>query len=109
MALPLPEAPLALPTFNEDRGGNWIATEGNGRGSSRSKPSVYTDKDVCDQDAYRVGSISMSISQQTDDCRTVSAGGGSLKVRIPIDATAADVNLIVNHLRDQLIAGFAFS
>lgn len=104
MALPLPNAPLAIPTDWQDRGTSDYSPLTK---STRSKVSYYVEKDACDQDAYQVAQASMSIVQNSPDCRSVLAGTVSISVRIPIDGEAVDSNLLIDHVQTLIATRIA--
>lgn len=95
MALPLPQSPLVLPTFDQDRGTILFDTTTK---STKQKVNIYAKDDVCDQEAYIVVGNALSINQLTTDCRTVLAASGSISLTLPRNATDADVDVVINAL-----------
>lgn len=93
MATPLPTSPLVLPTYSQDRGTILVDPITK---STRQKPSGFAKNDVCDRDAYRVVSSSLSINQLSEDCQTVLAASGSISVTLPYNAVVGDIDTIVN-------------
>lgn len=115
MALPVPTIPLTIPVFgavngqtgrivpavgNEDRGAAVINIATN---STVTHPSLYVENDQCDTPAYLVGSISMTIQQNTEDCRSVLGATVSIKARVPNVAGAGqDFNTLVDQAQTLL-------
>lgn len=95
MAAPKPTSPLALPNYSQDRGPILFDRITK---STRNKPTGYVKKDVCGDDAYWVFGASLSINQNTPNCENVLAASGSISLTVPINATSADVLVVLNAL-----------
>jgi hypothetical protein len=99
MALPIPVAPIVIPDLPVERGNQLIDPITS---TTLNKPIVYAEQNVCDVDAYLVFGASISVGQFTDDCESVQAGNMSLKGRVPIGGSAADVETLANRLVDEI-------
>lgn len=102
MATPLPQSPLTLPAYNENRGVNFFDTLTK---STRQVPIVYTKKDTCGRNAYRSIGVALSINQllngetnQAPGCDIVLAASGSLNLLLPISASVADMTTVTSEL-----------
>lgn len=106
MALPLPELPITIPTYSQDRGPVKIDPVTK---STLQEPASYKKEDVCGREAYTSLGTSLSVNQLSEDCQTVLAASGSLQVTIPWSATAtvaqaqAAITAIVNRLESELL------
>lgn len=107
-ALPIPQPVITIPVFNQDRGPFLFDTTTK---SSNQKPAVYCSEDACGAVAYKKGGVALQINQllaengTSPGCLIVSAASGSVSVTVPKNASAADIALFINKMRDDLVAG----
>lgn len=104
--LPIPTCPLVLPAFTEMRGPQTVDPA---TGSSIStNPTVYTKYDQCDQPSTIKFQAGLSLVQfgGTSGCEKVPAASVSISGFVPACATDADIDLIVNAVRDKIKEGF---
>lgn len=98
MALPIPARPVNVPVFTEVIAG--VST--NKLGSSLDGPYAWEILNDCDVAAYIGFRGSLNINTATAECDVINQAGLSIKGRLPIDATDADVDTLLNFMRDEL-------
>lgn len=104
MALPEPpEFGGILPSDFQDRGQNFFSPSTK---STKQKPSAYKGEDVCGREVYLVGSHSINIVNDVD-CDRVTVGTASLKLTVSAGTSIANMNVLVDTIRDELTAAMA--
>lgn len=86
MAVGIPSSPLVLPTDWENRGNQFYSPSTK---STYSVVSIYTEKNICDADSWRVFTANLTLNQLID-CVPVLAGQLTISGRIPVDGIDAD-------------------
>lgn len=109
MALVVPTAAMfKIPESGlfEDRGSSY-SDQGDDDNkatlSNVSKPSVYTSKNVCDEEEFIKFGSSTTINAYDDDCNLVTVGGLSVKGFIPPDAGASEIEDLWVHLKAFIV------
>lgn len=102
MALTAPPAFVAanIPATWLDRGGSYISKPTT---SSKSKPTAYTEDDICGNEAYVRGGHSISISVLRD-CAPINVATLSLKARFAAGTVKADMDALSLYLSNELFS-----
>lgn len=105
--LATPVCPLVIPTGMTELRGPVTVDPDTGSSISTS-PTTYVKKDQCDQPSTIKFSANMQLVQLggTSGCEKVPAASVSISGFVPACATDADIDLIVNKVRDKIKEGF---
>lgn len=101
MAIPVPSTPVTIPDLNTSRGNQKIDLKTK---SALTEPVIFTVKNQCDVDSYVKFNASLTVNELTDDCENVQAGTVSIKGQIPVPGNAVDASLLINRVRDAILA-----
>lgn len=101
MALPIPAAPVTIPTFTQDRGPVRVDPVTK---STFNKATGYVVLDQCDQEAYYRLNASININQLGEDCRLINQASASLTMTVPLDVDNVDVNNLALALSAEINA-----
>lgn len=93
--------PRFIPTAGAAAPIDWTNTGISDRGaflydivtkSTKQKPSVYVEQDVCDVDTYAVGNMAMNINENSNGtCLNGLNSAISVKARVPLGATSQQI------------------
>jgi len=98
-----PVAPVVIPTFTQDRGP--ISFDPLTK-STLNDVTLYAVQDACGADAYQKVGFSMSINQNDANCQNGLAASVSVSMLLPITATDADVDTLINKAASDIKARF---
>lgn len=104
--LPLPDGSTVAEDaafFTQDRGSVFIEPVSK---STLQVPSAYAEKDICDNVAYAVAGSALALNDVIE-CRLVSAGSFSIKVRVPFSkkGDAGYINSLLDNANAALLDG----
>lgn len=98
--MPTPSTTIVIPDDWLRRGNTNISPSTK---SQATQPNVYCVEEACGNYNFEVGSMSVSLNEMID-CRPFQQASGTLNLRIIEGATAAQINVLVDFLKEQLVS-----
>jgi len=107
MAIPVPTAPLVIPSaFNTKRGNDNVDSASPSTQSSWSDAIAYVVKNQCDVDSLIKFSASVTINEFVD-CQLTQAGSLSIKGAVPVGEDGTGVDAMYQKVKASIVAAVA--
>lgn len=106
MSIPIPNSPVVAPNYSKQVGNSLVDVVNK---SQKDIPIVDTIQNACDVDSQKEFRMSANVNELTSACEIVQSAQISVKGRLPVNATAADFDLLLGIVETDLKAALGFT